>query len=76
MLFGTYFKNPEDGKKILTIFHHSELKEYTEVPNLYTPPGGLTIRRIKGLIEECKMEGKDYLITPRASLKLLKRGIY
>jgi len=76
MLYGTYFINSEKGENVLTIFHHSEIKDYTNSPNLFTPAGGLTIRRIKKLIEECKKEGRDYIISPGASIKLLRRGIY
>jgi len=76
MLFGTYFINSEKGENILTIFHHSELKDYTNKPNLFTPPGGLTIRRIIKLIEECKKEGQEYIISPGARFKLLSRGIH
>ena len=75
MLFGTYYLNFEKGETVLTIFHHSELREYTNLPNLYSPPGGLTIWRIKRLIKECKRNGKDYMISPRASFILLNKGI-
>ena len=76
MLYGTYYINSEKGENILTIFHHSEIKDYTDLPDLFTPAGGLTIRRIKKLIKECKEKGHDYSITPSAALKLRPRGIY
>lgn len=76
MLFGTFFIDPEKGENVLTIFHHSELKDYTNKPHLFTPPGGLTIWRIRRLIEECKRDGKDYRISSGARYKLLSKGIF
>ena len=75
MFFGTHYNDPDTGDRTLVFFHRSELKYYTS-SNLFSRPGGLSIRSIRKLIQECQRTGKQYSISTGASMKLMRKGIY
>jgi len=50
MLFGTYFFDEKTREKTLVVFHRTELDLYNG-RSYYTRTGGLTVRKIRQIIE-------------------------